>query len=120
MEIPKLNNYYHADISSNKVGKKYNRDTDVNMAEAFKNEVLNWKEKIKEKNNEELENDQEKNIKMSEKQWHALMNKVDSAINPRNQGEKVDDKSDSPKPNDKNKQLYDELFAGIFEEKEKS
>ena len=134
MEITGLNEYNHS-TSSKKSSAKYNSDTDINMAVTFKNEVLNWEEKIKEKINKDLENDREKNIKMSEKQWHALMNKVDSAINANNQVVKSEVKVDYSKPNDEDKRLYDDFknagvdlvqnvennsFAGILKEKEAS
>lgn len=117
MEIAGLNNYYHTDASSTKVSTKYNSHTETSMAEAFKNEVLNWKEKTKEKINKDLENDREKNIMMSEKQWRALLNKVDRAIH--NQDVKTDVKVDSSKLNDEYKRIYDDYFAGILQEKEK-
>jgi hypothetical protein len=72
MEITGLNKHYNP--------KTYSSGKAINMAEAFKSEVTNWQEKIKEKNNEALENDRERNIKMSEKHWKALLNKVDNAI----------------------------------------
>ncbi|MHC1723710.1 MAG: hypothetical protein AB9836_10980 [Aminipila sp.] len=81
MEISRLNNYYNTYTSSKTVRTKDNSDTEINREELFKNEVLGWKEKMKKKLDEDLQNDQQKNIMMSEKQWHALMKKVDSAIN---------------------------------------
>jgi hypothetical protein len=74
---------------------------------------LNWKEKIKEKNNEELENDQEKNIKMSEKQWHALLDKVDIAIKMQKQATETNAKAkaDTSEAEDEKKRLHkDEIY----------
>jgi|GEM_PF-1776072 len=120
MEIIGLNKYCHTAVSSKKVDAKYKKDTEINMAEAFKNEVLNWKYKIKEKINEEIKNDQEKNIKMSEKQWNALMSKVDSAINIYNQAVKANAEVDSSKPEDENERPYNNDFAEILKEKGRS
>ncbi|WP_088188337.1 hypothetical protein [Desulfosporosinus sp. FKA] len=104
MEITGLNKYYYTDASSKKGECKNNSDTGINMAEVFKNEILNWKEKVGEKVNEDLKNDRENNIKMSEKQWRALLNKVDSAINAHRQPVKTDVNVHRSKPNDVNKQ----------------
>ena len=93
MEISRLNNSFN-NTSSKTVSRKHNGDTQINGADMFKNEVLNWQEKIKKKINKDLKNDQEENIMMSEKQWKALMNKVDSAINPLNEDLKIDMKED--------------------------
>lgn len=103
MEITGQKEYYHTDASSKKMVTKYNSDTEINMAEVYKNEVLNWEEKIKEKASEDSENDREKNIKMSEKQWQALMDKVDNAINTHKLDIKTDVIVDCSKPNDENK-----------------
>lgn len=99
MDITGLDEYCYTDASSKKVGTKYSSDTETNMSEVFKKEVLNWKLKIKEKIHEDLENDQEKNIKMSEKQWQALMNRVDISIN----AHKLDVKVDSSKTEEEDK-----------------
>lgn len=103
MEITGLNKYCPSDASSPKAGQKYNSDTTINMAETFKNAVLNWEEKTKQKINKDLENDREKNIMMSKKQWLALLKKVDSAINIHNKNTYV--KVDFPKPNAEDNQL---------------
>lgn len=99
MDITGLDEYCYTDVSSKKVGTKYNSDTETNMAEVFKKEVMNWKVKIKEKIHEDLENDHKKNIKMSEKQWQTLMDRVDIAIN----AHKLDVKADSSKTEDEDK-----------------
>lgn len=118
MEISRLGNYYHTDASAKTVGTKYNSDTEANRTDLFKNEVLGWKEKIKKKIDEDSENDQKKNIMMSEKQWHALMKKVDSSINAYKEDVKTEVKADC-KLNDKDKHDNDESSAKIFKENEK-
>lgn len=117
MQIAGLNKYYQPGASSKKVSTKYNDDTGTNVAVSFKNEVLNWKEKTKEKIDKDLENDRERNIMMSEKQWRALLKKIDSVIH--NQDVKTDVKVDSSKLNDEYQRIYDDYFAGILQEKEK-
>ena len=81
MEITGLNKYSHTYAASKNVGAKYNGGEEINMAEIFRKEVLNWEEKIKKKINEDLENDREGNNNMSEKNWNAFINKVDRAMN---------------------------------------
>jgi hypothetical protein len=98
MKITVTNEYNYTDKSSKKSGTCKN-DTELNMADVFKTEVLNWKEKIKDKISEDLENDEEKNIKMSDKQWRELMEKVDNAINKHKLDIKQEDeKADNPDP----------------------
>ncbi|WFR59901.1 hypothetical protein QA584_12710 [Anaerocolumna sp. AGMB13025] len=80
MKITGTNEYYNTNASSEK-SSTLKKGTELNMANVFKDEVVNWKEKIKLKLTEELENDEEQNIKMSDKQWRSLIAKVDSAIN---------------------------------------
>ncbi|QHI71586.1 hypothetical protein [Aminipila terrae] len=91
MEITTLNKNYNIDLSSKKTGIKYNSNEQTT---AFDKEVLNWKAKMKEKIKKEQENDNEKNMMMSEKQWQALIKKVDSAINTHNGYEKENDRVD--------------------------
>lgn len=67
MEITGLNKYCLTDTASKNVRTKYNGGAEINMAEVFRKEVLNWEEKIKKKINEDLENDREGNNNMSEK-----------------------------------------------------
>lgn len=111
MEITGLNKYCHTDSVSKNVGTKYNGGTEVNMADIFRNEVLNWEEKIKKKINEDLENDREGNNNMSEKKWSAFINKVDSAINASSQNRNTDIKADYSTPNKESKRLNDDSFA---------
>lgn len=117
MKITTQNKYYNIDQSSKKIETKDNINTETNITEEFKKEVLNWGKKIKEKINKDLENDREKNIMMSEKQWHALMNKVDSAINTHNQYIKENAKIAYSKSNDEDEQLYDDSYAGFLNNK---
>lgn len=102
MGITGLNECYRSNTSSKKVNAKQNSDTETNISDNFKNAILNWEEKVKNKINDDLENDRKKNIKMSQKQWDALMKKVDSAINHNCE----DVKSAYSKPDDKNKLFY--------------
>ena len=94
MEITGLNKYCHTDTASKNVRTKYNDGAEINMAEVFRKEVLNWEEKIKKKINEDLENDREGNNNMSEKKWIAFMNGVDKALNAYDQNENTDIKTD--------------------------
>ena len=110
MEITGLNKYCHTDSTSKNVGTKYNGGTEINMADVFRNEVLNWEEKIKKKINEDLENDREGNNNMSEKKWSAFMNRVDQAINASQNGN-ADIKADHSRPNKESKRLHDDAFA---------
>ena len=111
MEITGLNKYCHTDAVSKNVGTKYNGGTKINMAEVFRNEVLNWEEKIKKKINEDLENDREGNNNMSEKKWSAFMNRVDRAMNDFNQNGNTDIKADDSRPDKESKRLHDDSFA---------
>lgn len=111
MEITGLNKYCHTDAASKNVGTKYNGGTEINMAEVFRNEVLNWEEKIKKKINEDLENDREGNNNMSEKKWSAFMNGVDRAMNAFSQNENTDVKADDSRPNKESKRLRDDSYA---------
>lgn len=105
MEVKGLSGYDNIDASAKKTVTKYSSDTETNMSEVFKNEVLNWTEKVKEKINDDLENDRENNIKMSEKQWRELMNKVDSAISIHKQDVNTDTTVVCSKPKDEEKPL---------------
>ena len=111
MEITGLNNYCHSDTASKNVGTKYNGGAEINMAEVFRKEVLNWEEKIKKKINEDLENDREGNNNMSEKKWSAFMNGVDKSLNAYDQNENTDIKTDYSRPNMESKRLRDDSFA---------
>ncbi len=104
MEITGLNKYCHTDAASKSAGTKYNGGTDINMAEIFRKEVLNWEEKIKKKINEDTENDREGNNNMSEKKWNDFMNRVDRALN-------TDIKADYSRPDMENKRLRDDSFV---------
>ncbi len=110
MEITELNKYCDRTALSKKVDNK-GESMEVNIADAFKNEVLNWQGKIKEKLEEDLENDQEKNIKMSEKQWHALLDKVDIAIKMQKQATETKAKADTSEAEEEKKRLHkDEIY----------
>ena len=111
MEITGLNKCCHTDAASKNAGTKYNGGTEINMAEVFRNEVLNWEEKIKKKINEDLENDREGNNNMSEKKWSAFMNRVDRAMNTFSQNENTDVKDDDSRPNKESKRLRDDSYA---------
>lgn len=104
MEITGLNKYCRTDAASNNVGTKYNGGKEINMAEIFRKEVLNWEEKIKKKINEDLENDREGNNNMSEKKWSAFMNGVDRAMN-------TDIKADYSRSNMESERFRDDSFA---------
>nr|WP_314463953.1 hypothetical protein [uncultured Clostridium sp.] len=108
MEITGLNKYCHTNVSSKKAG-----------TEAFRTEVLNWKEKIMEKINEDLENDRKGNINMSEKNWNAFMNRVDIAVNTFSPNVKTDVKADYSRPDEEDKRLCDDYFTANLKEKEK-
>lgn len=108
MEIAGLNKYCHTDVSSKKSG-----------TEAFRNEVLNWKLKIMEKINADLENDRKGSINMSEKNWNAFMNRVDSTVNTFSQNVKTDVKADYSRPVEEDKRLCEDYFMGNLKEKEK-
>lgn len=107
MEITGINKYFSADSL-----KKSNNSTKLNVSEAFQNEVQNWKQKLKDKLDEELENDKAKNLKMSDKQWRTLMKKVDSAINANIQETKENSKIDQSKLNN-DKKIKRNDFAEI-------
>ena len=111
MEITGLNKYCNTDTVSKNVGTKYNGGTEINMAEVFRNEVLNWEEKIKKKINEDLENDRECNNNMSEKKWSAFMNGVDRALNVFDQNGNTDIKADDSRPDKESERLHDDSFA---------
>lgn len=111
MEITGLNKYCHTDTTSKNVRTKYNGGAEINMAEVFRKEVLNWEEKIKKKINEDLENDREGNNNMSEKKWSAFMNGVDKALNAYDQNENTDIKTDYSRPNMESKRLRADSFA---------
>lgn len=111
MEITGLNKYCHTDTASKNVRTKYNDGAEINMAEVFRKEVLNWEEKIKKKINEDLENDREGNNNMSEKKWSALMNGVDKALNAYDQNKNTDIKTDYSRTNMEIKRLRDDSFA---------
>ena len=108
MEIAGLNKYCHTDVSSKKAG-----------TEAFKNEVLNWKLKFMEKINADLENDLKGSINMSEKNWNAFMNRVDSAVNTFSRNVKIDIKADYSSPAEEDKRLCEDYFMDNFKEKDK-
>lgn len=110
MEITALNKHCNTDPASKKAGAKYNSNAQTDITEAFEKEVLNWEGKMKEKINKDFENDNEKNIMMSEKQWHALMKKVDSAIKTQSQYVKENAKNDCSKSDDEGKRLYEDSF----------
>ncbi|QHQ60616.1 hypothetical protein Ana3638_07395 [Anaerocolumna sedimenticola] len=78
MEITGVNTQYDCNSSVKRNG---NNSDNPGVFETFKTERMKWVEKVKEEINEQLENDSERNIKMSDKQWQALMNHVDIAIN---------------------------------------
>lgn len=111
MEITGLNKYCRTDAASNNVGTKYNGGKEINMAEIFRKEVLNWEEKIKKKINEDLENDREGNNNMSEKKWGAFMNGVDRAMNAISQNGNIDVKADYTRPNMESERFRDDSFA---------
>ncbi len=79
MEITGVNTQYDCNLSS--VKKRGNNSDNPDVFETFKNERLKWVEKVKEDIAEQLQNDSQRNIKMSDKQWQALMDHVDIAIN---------------------------------------
>lgn len=108
MEIAGLDKYCHTDVSSKKAG-----------AQAFRNEVLNWKLKIMEKINADLENDRKGSINMSEKNWNAFMNRVDGTVNTASQNVKTDVKADYSRPVEEDKQLCEDYFMQNLKEKEK-
>ncbi|WMJ90340.1 hypothetical protein [Anaerocolumna sp. MB42-C2] len=78
MEISRTNAQYNRNLSAMEQNK--NNNTNTGLFETFKNERLKWIENVKEELDEQLENDSERNIKMSDKQWRELMDHVDSAI----------------------------------------
>lgn len=115
MAISGINNYCNTYASLKTVSAKSNSDTEINRADLFKHEVLGWKEKVKKKMDDDLKNDQEKNIMMSEKQWNALMKKVDSAINAYKEDvsteAKADCKLNAQKKQDSDDSLVESLKA---------
>lgn len=48
--------------------------------ESFQEELANWEKRVKETLDKEQDNDNSRNIQMSEKQWRNLIKKVDGAI----------------------------------------
>lgn len=110
MEITGINKYFSAGTL-----KKNNSCTKLNVAETFQTEVQNWKEKLKDKLEEELENDEAENLKMSDKQWRSLMKKVDRAINANIQVAKENSKVDQSKPNN-DKEINHSDFTEFLKE----
>lgn len=117
MGISGINNYYNTYASLKTASAKSNSDMETNRTDLFKHEVLGWKEKVKKKMDDDLKNDQEKNIMMSEKEWHALMKKVDSAINAYKDDVKTEAKADC-KLNNEDKRAHDDSSAEILKGKE--
>lgn len=117
MGISGLNNYNNTYASLKSISAKSNSDSATNGTDLFKHEVLSWKEKVKKKMDNDLKNDQEKNIMMSEKQWNALMKKVDSAINAYKEEVKTEVEADC-KFNNENKHNYDDTSVESLKEKE--
>lgn len=69
--------YQNSALSSNSNTKINDRAI---AFDSFQNELENWEKRVKETVDKEQDNDRIGNIQMSEKQWHNLMKKVDSAI----------------------------------------
>lgn len=56
------------------------KGSSVSAFDSFQNELVNWEMRVKGTIDKQEENDSSGNLQMSEKQWHHLMKKVDSAI----------------------------------------
>lgn len=67
-------NYAAYGVSSTKSGSS------ESTLDSFQKEIVNWQKRVKAALEKQQENDKNGNLEMSEKQWHNLMKKVDSAI----------------------------------------
>jgi hypothetical protein len=101
MEITGVSKQYNTSIPS----KKETKASEVkSMSEVFEEAMVGWKDQMKEKLEKEQDDDQKRNIQMSDKKWKGLMNKVDNAIDQykqelKEEKEKIQQKQDKDAAN---------------------
>lgn len=91
--------YQNYKLSSN---TSTNSSNSASAFDSFQNELVNWEKRVKETIDKEQANDNSGSLLMSEKCWHALMTKVDNAIDSLESDVKKQEKGKKEQVEEKN------------------